>query len=132
MWGAFWANCVGQKCQGLSVAQRCRLLDRTVKPVLSFRHTRWSWSKSLADAQNKTQRQMLAFFVHLERWPDEDAAGYNRRRMRAIGSLARQHGTWGEDHARRVVDWAQHLLRERNSRSLASQLYRWHDAKWLQ
>ena len=75
---------------------------------------------------------MLAFFVHVERWPEEEAANFNRRRMRAIATLARQQGTWGMDHARRCVSWAEHVQRDRNNRSLVAQLYKWRDAQWLQ
>ena len=46
--------------------------------------------------------------------------------------MARQHGTWGHLHAKRVVAWADHLSRPRNSYSLASMLFTWHDAAWLQ
>ena len=35
-------------------------------------------------------------------------------------------------HAQRVVDWSEHLLRERNAQSLASRFFSWHDHEWLQ
>ena len=49
-----------------------------------------------------------------------------------VALLARQQGTWGLEHARRVVDWADHLGRPRNSGSLAARLFSWKDARWLQ
>ena len=132
MWAAFWKNCVGPKHRHLQISHRCALLDRSVKPVLSFRNTRWAWSKSIANAQDRAQRRMLSHFVHIERLPLEDVALWNRRRMRAIATLARQQGTWGKEHAERVVSWASHLERERNGSSLAALFYKWHDAEWLQ
>ena len=35
-------------------------------------------------------------------------------------------------HAKRVSDWAEHLERPRNHASLASILYHWHGADWLE
>ena len=116
----------------LSIQQRCRLMNRSVRPVLFFRNTRWPCTRSLAEHQNRLQRHMLAYFVHVERMPWEDLAAHNRRRMRTIGNLARQQGAWGSQHAQRVVEWAEHLERPGNFCSLASRLYRWRGPEWLQ
>ena len=131
MWRAFWGNCVGPCTHGLCVRERCKLLDRSVRPVLQFRNTRWPFTQSIANQQNRVQRQMLSHFIKIERVPCEEVGNYNRRRMRAIGVLARQHGTWGSDHAKRVVEWAEHLERPRNQDSLASMLYAWRGPAWL-
>ena len=74
---------------------------------------------------------MLATFVYTERRPCEDAADYNRRRMRIIGNLAREQGLWGTEHAQRIVAWAEHLERPHNHMSPAAQLYTWHGPAWL-
>ena len=132
MWGAFWKNCVGQQCKDLSLAERLRMLDRCVRPVLSFRSTRWAWTITLAQAQDRLQRRMLSQFFRLERLPLEDSDKYHRRRMRAISNLARQHGSWGQLHAQRVILWASHLERPRNCRSPAAILYNWHGSSWLE
>ena len=131
MWAAFWANCVGSCTRGLDFADRCKLLNRCVRPVLFFRNTRWPFTRTLADSQNRVQRQMLGYFFKVERMPCEDDAHYNRRRMRQISYLARQYGTWGHAHAQRVVDWAEHLKRPHNSASPAAQLYAWRGPHWL-
>ena len=52
--------------------------------------------------------------------------------MRIVGNLARQQGTWGEEHAKRVVAWAEHLERPHNNFSPAAQLLSWHGPQWLQ
>ena len=75
---------------------------------------------------------MLSFFVKVERFPDEELGSYNRRRMRNIAGVAKLHGEWGAEHARRVVTWAQHLKRPSNHSSLASKLYLWRGPSWLQ
>ena len=116
----------------MSVQQRCQLMKRSVQPVLRIRNTRWPFSKTLAEEQNRVQRHMLAHFVRVERLPYEDLANYNRRRMRIIGNLARSNGAWGVDHAKRISSWAEHLERPRNISSLAAQVYAWHGAAWLQ
>ena len=132
MWAAYWKNCVGPNLRDLSLRDRCCLLDRSVRPILFFRNTRWPFTISLADHQNKLQRLMLSHFFKLERWPVEDLDAYHRRRMRAIASVARQHGTWGSQYAKRLLNWAEHLRRPRNKLSLAAQLFVWRDGDWLQ
>ena len=132
MWAAYWANCVGKQACGLSVKQRCRMLDRCVQPLLNFRNTRWPWTAAIADAQNKLQRRMLIQFLSVERWPCESLEDYFRRRMRAAADLARQQGDWGTQHAKRVCCWAEHLERPRNRDSVASMLFQWHNAAWLE
>ena len=102
------------------------------RPVLNFRNTRWPFTKTLADQENRTQRLMLARFVKIERQPCEELANYCRRKMRSVGNLARHQGLWGTEHAKRVIAWADHLERPQNHKSLASQLFLWHDAEWLQ
>jgi hypothetical protein len=132
MWAAFWKNCVGQQTRSLSIQQRCKMLNRCVLPILHFRNTRWPWTHSLAEAQQKLQRKMLAHFLHVERWPEEPFEVFNQRRYRIAGQFARQCGDWGNGHAERVCTWADHLQRPRNSQSLAAMLFSWHTPDWLQ
>ena len=107
------------------------MMNRTVKPVLSFRNTRWAWTATLAQEQNRIQRRMLAQFSNLKHLPLQSPAKYTRLGLRAVSSLAREQGAWGLLHAQRVVDWAAHLERPRNGNSLAAILYAWHGSDWL-
>ena len=132
MWAAFWGNCVGPKARSLSLSDRCRMMDRSVKPLLTFRNSRWPWTRTLADSQDRLQRRMLSQFVRIERFPSEVAEVWNRRRMRMIAGIARDCGTWGKVHASRVLAWADHLKRPRNATSLAASLFAWHDVAWLE
>ena len=132
MWASFWKNCVGPASRGLSLNDRCKMLNWCVRPVLQFRNTRWPFTTAISDEQSRTQRQMLSYFLHLERLSSDDDRSYHRRRMRVVAGVARQYGVWGDDHAQRIVDWAEHLKRPRNKSSLASLLYSWHNADWLQ
>ena len=131
MWRAFRRNCVA-KLADLSVAQRHKLLDRSVKPILNFRNSRWPWTQSLADAQSKVQRRMLSYFVNVPRLPSETIESFHRKRMRRVAELQRCYGDWGTEHANRVLDWAEHLRRDRNSASIAAALFKWRDHEWLQ
>ncbi len=132
MWAAFWKNCVGPKVSSLRLDERCQLLNRSVRPVLFFRNTRWPWTRALADSQGRVQRKMLSYFVHAEPCVGETLDFWHRRRMRKVAYVTQSHGTWGMEHAKRVLDWSGHLKRERNSHSLAAALFLWHDHHWLQ
>ena len=76
MWAAFWSNCVGPKVSTLGLRDRCRLLDRSAKPILFFRNTRWPWTRTLADAQSRTMRRMLSYFIHIEHLSGETLDGF--------------------------------------------------------
>ena len=132
MWASFWKNCIGPKVAALGLNDRCRLLNRSVKPILSFRNTRWPWTRTLSDCQSRTQRRMLSYFLHVQRWPDESLNSWHRRRMRQVANAANESGNWGRDHAQRVLTWSDHLQRERNNGSLAAALFCWHDHHWLE
>ena len=108
------------------------MLNRVVKPILQFRNTRWAWTLAIKDTQDTIQRKMLSSFLKLERLPTEALDVFNRRRLRAVSDLAKQHELWGVDHARRVVAWASHLNRPRNGLSLAAILFKHHDASWIE
>jgi len=114
------------------VQERCRLLNRSVRPVLNFRNTIWPCTEAWADQDKRTQRLMLARFVQIDRMPCEELADYCRRKTSVVGNLARHQGLWGIDHAKRVIAWADHFERPQNNNSLASQLYLWHSPDWLQ
>ena len=107
-------------------------INRCVRPVLFFRNTRWPWPFSLADAQRKLQRRMLVQILRIERWPVEPLNVLNQRCFRAASDVASRYADWGTEHAKRVCSWAEHLLRPRNSDSLAALFYGCHSADWLQ
>ena len=132
MWGAFWGNCIGKQARSLSLQQKCRMLNRCVQPILNFRNTRWPWSAAIADAQDKMQKCMLSQCIALERWHSEPLDSYYKRRMHAISNLAHQQDGWGTQHAIRACNWADHLQRPRNDKSLAAILFNFHDAEWLE
>ena len=62
MWAAFWKNCVGRQTVGLSLKQRCRMLNRSVRPILYSKNTRWPLACALADVHWGLQRKMLSCF----------------------------------------------------------------------
>ena len=132
MWAAYWRNCVGPVTSALSLSARCKLLNRCVRPILHFRNARWPYTHALAEEQDRVQRQMLLHFLRLERLPTDDDNAYFRRRMRAVASVARVQGSWGPDHARRVVAWSDYLKRPRNAHTLAARLLSWRNELWLQ
>ena len=108
------------------------MLDHCVQLLLDFRNTRWLWTAAISEAQDRLQTRMLVQFLSVERWPCETLETYCRRRMSAATDLAKQPGNLGTRHATRVCSWAERLERPRNHQSLASLLFRWHDAAWLE
>ena len=74
---------------------------------------------------------MLSYFIRVDRYPGEDFNVFHRRRSRSIATLAKARGLWGTQHAERVLAWADHLRRGRNSHSLAAALFAWRDQDWL-
>ena len=71
-------------------------------------------------------------FLPLERWPCESLVFFFARLMRAAAGMAKQQGDWGVVHAKRACSWAEHLERPWKHSSLASLLYHWQGADWLE
>ena len=55
MWAAYWKNCVGQQTRSLSMQQRCKMLNRCVRPILHL-----YCILETRDGHGRTHLQMLS------------------------------------------------------------------------
>ena len=131
MWRAFFANCVGNKVQGLPFLAKTKLLGRCVLPVGDFRCTRWTYHGALAADVDRQQRKMMSIMAKIPRRAGELDPTYFRRRHREISFECKRAGLWSLRHSRRVCAWNAHLNRPLNARSWAARLLHWHGEEWL-
>ena len=103
---------------------RCKLalLERATKPVLSFRVARWPFQATRAMQLDRVQRKMLGILLELRPGPDASAVDFIRLRAREAGRLQREFGSWSKLWATKVISWNDHIQRERNHATWASQL----------
>ena len=131
-WKKFWANLGSVSARCLPIVSRLRLIDRGVAPLLGFLCSRLLPQRRILAEVDSLQRKMIACSERLPRRALEDVGEYCRRRGREAGSLARRAGLWSHLWCKRVVDWSNHMLRERNSSSWASRLLAYKGCTWLQ
>jgi len=65
---------------------------------------------------------MLAFILQMRPLTGQDAIEFKRLRARETSKLQREMGKWSASWAASVVNWSEHLQRERNSETWAAQL----------
>lgn len=130
-WRAFWPNCGRSAARGLSGADRRVLLEGCVWPVIAYRAPRWQLDARTVKAIDSAQRWMFAMLQCAPPFPGEDLAAFVRRRARCVAAECGAAGLWSQRVARLVVQWAEHVERERRppSHSIA-RLATWHAAAW--
>ncbi len=82
LWKAFWGNAGHPVPRGATLKVKRRLLERSCKPVLSYRCSRWPPQPTIARELDRVQSKMAASLLRVQRLPGEDAAIYCRRRNR--------------------------------------------------
>lgn len=131
MWRSFWSTVRHKAARSLPPETRLKLLDRAVRPILDFHCTRWPCSTQVSIDIDTLQRKMIRIALGDRKQPHESPEAFVRIAGRAAGVVAARHGLWSARHSRRVLDWEEHLLRDRNFKSWASRLYIWRDRAFL-
>ena len=111
---------------------RTNLLNRSVRPLLDYRSSRWPPQTQIGLEVDVLQRKLIATAVRLPRRENEPTDCYFRRRGRNAAALARISGTWPKRWFGRATRWDEHLRRARNAESWTARLLGFHDSTWLQ
>lgn len=132
MWISFWRN-NGAKYVHSSVANsslNLRLLNRVVRPLLSFRASCWPWQPSVAAEVDLTQTRMLAISAHCPKRLEESLETFFARRVRLAKKQATDSQVWSEHWRLRFCSFDSHLRRHPSHQ--ASLLLKFRDEEWLQ
>ena len=95
-------------------------------PVASYRMSRWPYQVHSAKRIDRTQTKMIGILMNFRMQTGEDPAAFVRRRNRAAAQVANNPGRWSAIWRKRVVDWSEHLERERNQHSWAAKILHHH------
>ena len=131
MWKAFWGNLRPVTSQGLALPAKLQLLNRSARPCLDYRASRWPPQLQIAKEVDGMQRRMVALIMRLPRREGESPEEFFRRRARSAGKACSDCGTWSQRWFRRSIAWDEHLRRDRNSTSWPAQLLEYHGGTWL-
>ena len=123
-------NAGGLTRRCLDDRHRCRLLDTVARPLLDYRAARWPVSSTTGRFVDAVQRRVILMLSRVPPLDGEDIDGWQRRRSRWAGDCARRWGLWSSRAEVRARAWLQHLRRERNHDSMASQALRWRGQEW--
>ena len=130
-WTSFWRNS-GAILNKRDTNGSLSLLKKVTRPRLEFVWTRWPFIRTRAEALDFTQRKMTALCLRVPKDPNESSDRYFRRRADLVGRTCKQQGRWSQEWATALLNWSDHLERERNQRDWPSVLYHTQDMTWLQ
>ena len=131
LWRTFFRCSSGRRRRLLSDADRVRLLNNAMRPIIQGRAAIWSLGHSLAAELDRTQRRMTALLIRVRRHQGENMEAFWRRRGEKAKSSIKNRGRWSFIAASSILNWKEHLERERNSWTPASKLLAWHGERWL-
>ena len=63
--------------------------------------------------------------------PEETPGAFIRRRNSAVKDVCEEMGWLSKRHAKRILDWKDHIARPRNAHSWPAALYDYRGSQWL-
>ena len=126
---AMLRNTSGLARSVLSLKQKERHMNAFGTVLLDFRCPRWPVSPAAGRFLDAAQRRVIAGLLELPRRADEDIDGWQRRRSRECGAVAREWGLWSLRHEERARRWQAHITRD-HAGTMAGLIYRWRGRAW--
>ena len=131
LWASFYANSAAV-LDAKNLTAKLRLLNRVTRPKLDYVCSRWPYTRKLAEAINHTQMRMTALCIGLRRNAGESRDGFFRKRAEQARRVMKQEGLWSHRYCNALLNWEDHLRRERNRADWPSPLFHCQDSFWLQ
>ena len=131
LWSSFYANSAAV-LDGKNLRAKLRLLSRVTRPKLDFVCTRWPYTRKRAEAINHTQMRMTALCLGIKRNSEEPPERYFKRRAEQAGRVMREEGLWSHRYCEALLNWEDHLRRDRNREDWPAPAYFCQDSLWLQ
>lgn len=131
VWKACWATAGARQSRRLSLPERVAQIDRAWCPIVEHRSTRWPAMRQLHRDMAALQRRLVAISLRLCRRPGEEPRDFVRRRGWEAAKVVGAETAWLRRQSRRLLDWHEHLRRDRAG-SWAAKFAQWRGAEWLQ
>ena len=114
---------------GADIETKLSLLLRTVFCIVNWKFSRWPFCKSIAVEMDNLQTNMVSILSRVPKNDSEDWVGWLRRKRRLARDVCDRIGLWSEAWAKRLIDWDEHLHRDRG---VLNKLLLYHNSDWLQ
>ena len=131
MWASFWAN-FGPALRRAPKHAKLRFLQGCVRPIASFKWSRWPWQPTYAKKLDQLQTHMLSLVFPCAPVLNEDSSDFFRRRSLNAGRLASSMGRWGAAWARSSIAWHDHVVRAHDTKNWCHYIYSFHGHSWLE
>ena len=86
VWGAWFGN-VTEGLFWAPVAQRLRFINNCLRPMMSYKWSKWPRSENTAKRVDQLHRHLVATSLRLPMLPGENAEAYHLRKHRASARL---------------------------------------------
>ena len=123
-WRAFWKHVACLKARNTPFRLRAQQLDRCVKPILSFRWSRWAFTSSTAHRIDQLQRKMLRILFKPRKLCTESPEQYCGRTAKFVSGFQAECGSWSAKWAISVTRWAVHIIRNTNKHFCCHQAFK--------
>ena len=130
LWGSFYAN-LQPSLLNSPLACRLQFLKTCVRPVASFRWSRWPFQPTYAKKLDGIQNHMTARLLQVKQRPGEDFDIYFSRRRRLCAEISGEHGKWSTSWAQSCLAWEAHVRRGNDPNSWSKPIYEWHGSSWI-
>ena len=130
MWGSFYRN-LQPGLRGASQKARLGFLSSSIKPVASFRWSRWPFQASYAKRLDYVQTSMIGRLENIRPRLGEEPSCFFRRRAQRCNQLANISGKWSCSWRRHVCTWRAHLERGHDQHAWAHKFFNHQAEEWL-
>ena len=110
-WKAFWAKVGGSRASKVPVRFKLGQIEKCVKPILSFRWVRWSFTATTARRLDRVQRHMIRCCVRPRKLSNESPASFAVRANILVSEAQRRAVPWSSVWAKSLFKWAEHIQR---------------------
>ena len=131
MWRAFFRSFADRTGKKIPTEQKVKALQRSVRPVFSYKCSLWPPQVTIAKEIDGVQRKMLSLSSPVPWKPDETAEEHARRQTRQSSRLASQSGLWSKHWIDRALAWDEHVRRNHVGWEWNNKLLNFHNATWL-
>ena len=127
-WRSFWANVGRNAFKRFSLALKKKRLSTMVFPIISFRCTRWPWTKTRARRLDAVQRKMIYIVLGIQKYATESPSEFAIRKNRFVSREIGKEDKWSVLWAKRVVSWSEHVSRNTAGACWSSAIAHFRDA----
>ena len=131
MWASFYAN-LQPGLKNASTKAKRNFLNGCIRPIASFRWSRWPFQTTYANKLDGLQVNMAARLFDIKPRTQEDLLSFYERRGQHSRQMIDAWGRWSLQWRNHVKSWNDHVMRAHDTGAWSHKLLDWHGEAWLQ